>query len=48
MFGVVCVLFGLCAVCFVFDVLGLSSADRQSEIGDLTLESWTLGNFEDV
>ena len=30
-------------ICFCFD-----SADRQSGIGDRKLESWTLGNYEDV
>ena len=28
--------------------LFLSAADRESEIGDRKLESWTLGFFEDL
>ena len=37
----------LCVVCVFLCFLLFSSADRQSEIGDRKLESWTLGNVED-
>ena len=36
----------VCFVCFVF--LCVSSADRESEIGDRKVESWIIGNLKIV